>query len=84
MSGLEQAFYIMGIIFMSLTFLLIIGLVAAVLVIRSKINKIHAMIDDKINTFANIAEKGGELSALAGKTIIKRAKRALGKAKSKK
>lgn len=80
MSGLEQAFYIMAIIFMSLTFLMIIALVTAVFVIRSKINKIHDAIEQRINALSGWAEKGGELAATASSTI-RQAKKAIKKAK---
>jgi F0F1-type ATP synthase membrane subunit b/b' len=76
MNGLQEAFYIMGIVFMSLTFILILALLSAVLVIRSKVNKIHDNIDAKINTITTIAEKGGEISALAGSQVLKQAKKA--------
>jgi hypothetical protein len=81
MTGLQETFYIMGIIFMSITFLLTLALVAAVFVIRSKVNKIHATIENKINKVTNLAEKGGELSALAGSVVARRAKKAIKKAK---
>ena len=81
MNGLEQAFYIMGIIFMSITFMLIIVLVVAVLVIRKKINTIHDTIESKLHLVTNLAEHGGELSAIAGKAVVRKAKKALKKAK---
>lgn len=81
MNGLEQAFYIISIIFMSLLFLMLIALVAAVFVIRAKINKIHDTIENHINTITSLAERGGELSALAGTTVVKKAKKVLKKVK---
>jgi len=81
MNGLEQTFYIMGIIFMSLTFLMILALVVAVLLIRRKINKIHDTIEAKIDSITSLAEHGGELSALAGKALMHSAKRAFNKSK---
>lgn len=81
MNGLEQTFYIMGIIFMSLTFLMILVLLGAVLVIRKKVNKIHDTIEDRINSITSLAEHGGELSALTGKAVMRQAKKALKKAK---
>lgn len=61
MPGLETAFYIIGIIFMSLMLILLIALVAAVFVIRAKINAIHAQIEEKVHLVSDIASKGGEL-----------------------
>ena len=81
MTGLETAFYVMAIIFMSLTFIIIIALVAVVLVIRSKVNKIHDNIEEKINTITNIAEKGGALSAKAGYKAVKQARKVIKKVK---
>jgi len=79
MSGLEQAFYIIAIIFMSIMFVLIIALVVTVFVIRSKVNKIQHAIESKINTVTNIAERGGELAAAVTGGVARKAKRALGK-----
>jgi hypothetical protein len=81
MNGLEQTFYIIGIIFMSLTFLMILVLVIAVLVIRKKINKIHDTIETKIDSITSLAEHSGQLSALAGTAVIRQAKKAFKKDK---
>lgn len=81
MTGLEQTFYIMAIVFMSLMFLLMIAIVSAVFVIRSKVNKIHDHIESKINSITNLAEIGGEFSAVAGSKVFKQAKKAIKKAK---
>jgi hypothetical protein len=81
MSGLQEAFYIIGIIFMSIMLLLIIGLLVAVFIIKGKINKIHDNIESKIDSITSIAEKGGELAALAGSGVVRKAKKALGNKK---
>jgi Na+-transporting methylmalonyl-CoA/oxaloacetate decarboxylase gamma subunit len=81
MSGLEQTFYILGIVFMVIMLILIGLLLISVIVIRSKVNKIHASIDEKINSITNIAEKGGELAAIATGVVAKKAKKALNKKK---
>jgi hypothetical protein len=49
MSGLEQSFYILGIIFMGVMLVLIGLLLISVIVIRHKINHIHDRIDEKIS-----------------------------------
>lgn len=79
MSGLQEAFYIIAIVFMGVMFLLIIALVAAVFVIRSKVNKIQYAIETKINTVTSIAERSGEIAALATGGIVRKAKKAIGK-----
>jgi Na+-transporting methylmalonyl-CoA/oxaloacetate decarboxylase gamma subunit len=81
MSGLQESFYIIGIVFLSLMLLLIIVLLAAVLVIRAKINRIHDNIESKINLLTSVAERGGELSALAGSAVLKKAKKVIKKGK---
>lgn len=81
MNGLEQAFYIIAIVFMSVMFLLILALVIAVFVIRNKINHIHNVIESRINTVTHLAEKGGELAGLAASNVARRAKKAIRNAK---
>ena len=81
MDGLQEAFYIMAIIFMGLTFIMIIALVTSVFVIRSKINKIHDNIEDKLNKVTSIAEKSGALSAKAGYKALKQAQKVIKKTK---
>jgi cell division protein FtsL len=80
MTGLETAFYIMAIVFMSLTFLMLIALILAVFVIRSKINRIHDQIEEKLDIVTGLAERGGELSATAASTVVKQAKKVFTKA----
>lgn len=79
MPGLQEAFYIIAIVFMGVIFVMLIALITAVFVIRSKVNKIQQAIESKINTVTNIAEKGGEIAALATGGIVKKAKKAIGK-----
>lgn len=81
MTGLEQTFYIMGIVFMSAMFILMIAMVAAVFVIRAKINKIHDAIEDKLDIAMTLAEKGGELAAVASTKVFDTAKRAFNSSK---
>lgn len=81
MTGLQEAFYIISIVFMGVMFILIIALVASVLVIRSKVNKIQKTIEEKVHTVATIAEKTGEAAALATGGVVRGARRALRKGK---
>lgn len=69
MTGLQETFYIMGIIFMAVSFVILIALVTAVFVIRSKINKIHEAIDQKLSAVTDFAEKSGELAGMASSTF---------------
>lgn len=54
---LQNAYYIIAIIFMTLMLVLIFTLLAAVLVIKAKINKVHDAIDGKIGQVKSVAEK---------------------------
>ncbi len=76
MTGLQEAFYIMGIIYMTIMLLLVIALVWVAFVIKGKVNKIHDRIEAKINMVTGVAEKGGELAGLAAATVAKAAKKA--------
>lgn len=71
MTDLQTAYYITGLVFMGVIFLLLIGLLAAVLVIRAKINAIHDRIEEKVEQVAGVAEKGaaviGTIKKVAGK-----------------
>lgn len=58
MTGLQEAFYIVAIVFMGLiTLLMLIG-VAAILVIRSKISKIQHHIETRLVVAKELAQKG--------------------------
>ena len=81
MNGLEQTFYIMAIVFMSVMFLMLIAIVVAIFAIRAKINKIHDKVEQRLDMVTSLAERGGELTAIAGRQVVKRAKKALGKKK---
>lgn len=81
MSGLQEAFYIIAIIFMGVIFIMLIALVSAVFVIRSKINRIHDQIEAKINTVTAVAEKSGEIAGLATRIVARQAKKAVRKVK---
>lgn len=61
MTGLEEAFYIIGIIYMSLSLLIIFGVLIAVLKIRSKIVSLERNVMDKINLITTVGTKAGEV-----------------------
>jgi len=58
---LENTFYVIGIVFMSLMTLIILALVVAVFAIKAKINAIHQRIEEKFNTLMEVAEMGETL-----------------------
>jgi cell division protein FtsL len=76
MNGLEQTFYIMAIVFMSLMFVVLVILLAAVLVIRAKINKIHDAIESKIDLVTSLTNLSAGAQAIKqAKKVIKKTKR---------
>jgi hypothetical protein len=79
MTGLQEAFYIVGIVFMGLMLIFVIAIVITVLKIRSKINRIHDQIEAKLDTVTMVAEKGGALAGLAAKQVARKAKKAMNK-----
>lgn len=69
MNGLEQAFYIMGIIYMAIMFIVMIGLAVAVFAIRAKINEIERHIAEKLAFVASIAGAGERILNVAKKVV---------------
>ena len=69
--ALQDAFYIIGIIFMSLMLLLLIALVAAVFVIRSKVMSIHDKIEESLNVKSNAVSVGKKILSGAKSAIHK-------------
>lgn len=57
MTGLQTAFYIVGLVFMGINLILIIALLSAVLVIKSKINKVHDAINERVDRVKDITTK---------------------------
>ena len=68
---LQTAFYIIGIVFMSLMLLIMIGIAITVFVIKAKINAIHRRIEEKLAVVTNLTHLGSGLLA-AGKRVISR------------
>lgn len=62
---LQNTFYIMGIIFMSIMLILILLLVISVLVIRAKIVSIHDKIEQKLSLVTDLSGAGKKLFSVA-------------------
>jgi cell division protein FtsL len=71
MSGLEQTFYIMAIIYMGLMFIIMIAAVAAIFAIKAKVNEIHDKIEQKLSPVA-AAVHAGEKIAKAAKAVLRK------------
>lgn len=59
--SLEEVFYLMAIIFMSVMFVILIALVVAVFVIKHKIDLIHRQIEEKLHIFTTVFHTGSEI-----------------------
>lgn len=54
---LETAFYIVALVYMGLMFVMFIALLAAVLVIKAKIDRLHAVVDEKVELAKSVVTK---------------------------
>jgi hypothetical protein len=54
--SLQDAFYIIGIVFMSLMFIIMLATVIAVFVIKAKINSIQRHLEEKLHAVVTIAQ----------------------------
>lgn len=81
MTGLQEAFYIVSIVYMAVMFIIIIALVSAVFIIKNKINHMQRTIEARLNMVTTLAEKGGELAGLAVNKVARGARSAARKAK---
>lgn len=70
---LQEIFYIMGIVYMTIMFALMIVIVAAILVIKHKVNSIQQHIEEKLATVTNAIHMG--------EAIVDKAKETFGRKK---
>ncbi len=56
MSGLEQSYFIIGIVFMSVMLILVTVIVVAMITIRNKLVSLERNVADKLHTIAKIPE----------------------------
>ena len=64
---LQDTFYVLGIIFMSLMLLIMIGIVIAIFVIKKKIDAIHRRIEEKLAMVNKVARAGSNIVGAAKK-----------------
>jgi cell division protein FtsL len=69
MTGLEQTFYIMAIVYMGIMFLVMIVGLITVLAIKAKINAIHQQIEDKLHMISSLASIVPEVIGKAKKAF---------------
>ena len=68
---LQHWFYVLGIVFMIVNLLIIVGIFMAILVIKAKIDHMHQIIEEKINKVKDITDRGA--------TILRTAKHFMGR-----
>lgn len=61
MTGLQEAFYIVGLVYMGISLLIIIGLLVAVLIIRNKVVNLENMIKEKLDTVFSVGAAAGDV-----------------------
>lgn len=59
--GLEEVFYLMAIIFMSIMFIVLIALVVAVFVIKHKVDLLQRQVEEKLHLITTIFHTGSEI-----------------------
>jgi hypothetical protein len=69
---LQDTFYVLAIVYMSLMLLITIALAIAVFIIKKKINDIHQKIDAKLAVVNNIAHLGSDIIGAAKKVAGRR------------
>ena len=72
MTGLQEAFYIIAIVYMGVMFLIILVALAALLVIRHKIVSLEQMVKEKIGTAVALGSKAGDIVESVKKFTRKR------------
>jgi hypothetical protein len=68
---LETVFHWVGIVFMTLCLLIMIGIAIAIFKIKKKIDEVHHRIEERINMITNIAHLGTDLVDAAKKAVGK-------------
>lgn len=66
---LQEIFYIMGIVYMTIMFALMIVTVAAILVIKHKVNSIQQHIEEKLAAVTNAIQMGEAIVGKAKETF---------------
>jgi len=65
MTGLQEAFYIVGIVYMGVSLLIIIGILVGLGIIRKKVVSLENMIKEKLELVATVGSAaGGMLSTV--------------------
>lgn len=71
MTGLEEAFYIVGIVYMGVSLLIIIGILVGLGIIRQKVVSLENMVKDKLELVTTMGSAASEVVSTV-KKITKR------------
>ena len=69
---LQDTFYTLGIIYMSLMLLIMIGIAIGIFVIKKKIDAIHQRIEEKLAVVSKVAHLGSDIVGAAKKVAGRR------------
>lgn len=61
MTGLQEAFYIVGLVYMGLSLLVVIVILTAILIIRQKVISLENMVKEKLDVVFSVGEAAGEV-----------------------
>ncbi len=61
MTGLQEAFYIVGLVYMGISLLLILGVVIGLGVIRKKVVSLENMVKEKLEVVTSMGEVAGDV-----------------------
>jgi hypothetical protein len=72
MTGLEQTFYIMAVVYMAITFAFLIAVVVALFAIKAKLHAIQQNIEHKLAPFIELVQAGRQAAAAVKKVVTSR------------
>jgi cell shape-determining protein MreC len=81
---LQNTFYVVAIVFMTLFILLFIGVVVLMFVIQRKLSALYTSIDEKISSVKYAMDRPREIAASIGAAVADKAINSIGKMTSKK
>jgi hypothetical protein len=74
MTGLQEAFYIVALVYMGVSLLIIFGILAAILIIRGKVVSLENMVKEKLDVVFSVGEAAGEVISTVKKITKRRGK----------
>jgi hypothetical protein len=74
MTGLQEAFYIVGLIYMGVSLLVIVGILVGLSVIRKKIVDLENTVREKVDLVTNVGARAGEVISTVKKLTHRKGK----------